>query len=375
MNSQQKTKIFRIAGIALLMVIGGAAGYWGASTGMRAAAELPGAVVVVIAIFFIPACFLVIGFHEAGHAVAGIAMNFDFRMYVVGPLLWDKEETGWKFKWNKNVNTFGGLVICIPPPSPDLSKRFSVYAAGGPLASFLLAAFTFGVHHALLLMFQPGSGLTVIINLLYIISIVSAIVGFITLIPIHSGGFSSDGARMLRLWRGGDSARFEIMLLKIISTSMAGTRPSHYKLDELQEAQSLATKIDAPMGVYLQYYLFYHAFDCQDFERAEQHLARYLEQIEAIPEGVRGSVWVDAAFFYALVKKNEARAVEYLQRYKPSALIPRAMVLATEAGVANLRDDQEKTNRLVQQALAEIPNMIDRGVGIFLREKLLSLRN
>jgi hypothetical protein len=38
-------------------------------------------------------------------------MNFDFRMYVVGPLLWDKEEKGWRFKWNKIVNTFGGFVI------------------------------------------------------------------------------------------------------------------------------------------------------------------------------------------------------------------------------------------------------------------------
>lgn len=370
MDTKQKNKFLRIAGIALLMVMGGAAGYWGAATGMKAAAELPGEVVAAIALLFIPACFLVIGIHEAGHALAGIAVNFDFRMYVVGPLLWDKETTGWKFKWNKNINTFGGMVICIPPPSDDLNKRFSAYAAGGPLASFLLAALAYGAYQVLSGFAPTGAGPIVAGNLLYIISIISAIIFIITMIPVHSGGFSSDGARMLRLWRGGDTARFEIMLLKIISTSMAGTRPSHYSLDDLQEALALAEKIDAPMRVYLQYYFYYRALDNDDVDLAEQHLTAYIGQIEAIPEGVRGSVWIDAAFFYAAIKKDEARAVECFQQYKPSALIPKAIVLATEAAIASLQKDEAKTRTLAQRALAEIPNMIDRGAGILFREKI-----
>jgi hypothetical protein len=365
MNSQSKNKILRGAGLALLMVAGGAAGYWGASTGMKAAAELPGIAVAAIAVLFIPACLLVIGFHEAGHAVAGLAMNFDFRMYVVGPLLWDKEEKGWRFKWNKNVNTFGGFVICIPSPSPDLNKRFAFYAAGGPLASFVLAALAYGAHLLFSTLLQPGVGSAIAINLLYILSVISAIIGFITLVPLHSGGFSSDGARMLRLWRGGEEARFETMLLTIISASMAGTRPAHYNLNELEEAQALAVKTEAPMGVYIQYYLYYHAFDSGDVERAEHHLDRYLEQIESIPEGVRGGVWMDAALFHALVKKDVARAIEYRQRYKPSALIPKAMVHAVDASIASLQGDRAKASALAQQALDEIPNMIDRGIVFF----------
>ncbi len=373
MDATKKNKRVRIAGIVLLILMGGAAGFWGAATGMKAAAALPGEVVAAIALLFIPACFLVIGVHEAGHALAGVAMNFDFRMYVVGPLLWDKETTGWKFKWNKNVNTFGGMVICIPPPSDDLNKRFSAYAAGGPLASFLMAVLAYGAYHVLAGFAVSGAGTIVVSNILYIISILSAIIFIITMIPVHSGGFSSDGARMLRMWRGGDTARFEIMLLNIISASMAGTRPSHYSLEDLEEAQLLAEKIDAPMSVYLQYYFYYRALDNHDVDLAEHHLTRYIEQIEAIPEGVRGSVWIDAAFFYAAVKKDEARAIEYYQLYKPSALIPKAMVLATEAAIANLQNNQEKASLSAQQALAEIPNMIDRGTGLILREKIQEL--
>lgn len=373
MNTKQKNKFARVAGVVLLMIMGGAAGFWGATTGIKAAAELPGEVVAVIALLFIPVCLLVIGVHEAGHALAGVAMNFDFRMYVVGPLLWDKETTGWKFKWNKNVNTFGGMVICIPPPSDDLNKRFSVYAAGGPVASFLLAVVAYIAYHILAGFALSGAGTVVVSNVLYIISIISAIIFIITMIPVHSGGFSSDGARMLRLWRGGDTARFEIMLLKIISTSMAGTRPLHYNLEELQEAQALAERIDAPMRIYLQYYFYYRALDNNDVDLAEQHLNKYIEQIEAVPEGIRGSVWIDAAFFYAFVKRDEARATTYYQRYKPSALVPKATVLATEAAIAHLHHNTEKTKTLAQQALAEIPNMIDRGVGIVLREKVTAL--
>jgi uncharacterized membrane protein len=83
----------------------------------------------------VPLFFIVIGVHAAGHAVAGVWVNFDFKMYVVGPFMWEKELTGWKFKWNKNVNTFGGMAICLPVRTENLPIRFSIYAPSGPIAS------------------------------------------------------------------------------------------------------------------------------------------------------------------------------------------------------------------------------------------------
>jgi hypothetical protein len=373
MRTSRKNKLFRIAGIILLMGVGGIAGYWGGYMGFKASASMSGPVVLATVLLIIPLFFIVIAAHEAGHALAGITMKFDFRMYVVGPFLWDKEQTGWRFKWNKNVNTFGGMVICIPPPVDNLSKRFAVYVAGGPLASLILAAFLCGAYMVLSSVSVSGGWFTVMLNLLYIGSVFSAIIFLLTIVPFHTGGFSSDGARMLRLLRGGDTARFEVLLLNIISASMAGIRPAQYNVHSLQLAQALADQLAAPMGVYLQHYFYYHALDTGDLSRAEEHLNMYLDQLDAIPEGIRDSVWIEAVFFHAWFKKDEARAEEYYQRFKPSALTAKALVLAAEASIALLQHHTEKARLLAEQSLAEIPNMMDRGSGIVLKEQMLGL--
>ncbi|MEY4929845.1 MAG: hypothetical protein RI909_569, partial [Bacteroidota bacterium] len=143
---KKKIKLSSIIAITVFMLIGAAAGYFGAKVGGLAASSLPAPVMITLAILFIPAFFFVIALHEGGHALAGVWMNFDFRMYVVGPFLWDKEQHGWKFKWNKNVNTSGGLVICIPTGTHAMSKRFSVYAAGGPVASVVTALIAYALY-------------------------------------------------------------------------------------------------------------------------------------------------------------------------------------------------------------------------------------
>jgi hypothetical protein len=111
MAQKKKSKILPVIA---MMAAGGAVGFAGAHYGMKLGSGLPNDAILVLAIAVIPVFFLVIGIHEAGHAVAGISQKFDFRMYVIGPFLWDKEQNGWKFKWNKNVNTAGGMVICLP---------------------------------------------------------------------------------------------------------------------------------------------------------------------------------------------------------------------------------------------------------------------
>jgi hypothetical protein len=130
----------------LLMVVGAGVGFMAAKLGLDSAHSASNAQVVAIIILLLPAFFLVVGVHEAGHALAGKLVNFDFRMYVVGPFMWDKEESGWRFKWNKNVNLSGGLVICIPTTTENLAKRFSIYSLGGPAASFILTAFAYGLN-------------------------------------------------------------------------------------------------------------------------------------------------------------------------------------------------------------------------------------
>lgn len=366
-------KVKKIVSVIIMSALGGSGGFFLARMGMETAQTTPIPVVIAMVILFVPTFFFVVAVHEAGHAMAGIQMNFDFRTYVVGPFLWNKEPEGWKFKWNKNVNTSGGLVICLPRGSDDLTKRFSVFAAGGPIASLLLAIVALALHLLVKSAAPLPLALHILSSLLSLIAFLSTAIFAVTIIPLQSGGFSSDGARIFRFMRGGDTARFEVLLLKTISEGMGGLRPLQFNTQELEEAKQLAEKLDAPMGLYIDYFLYQQAADKGDMVKAEEHLKTYLAQIEAIPEGLRGSVWIDAAFFYAYYKKDLATAESFYQQYKPSPLMGLMSLHAAAAAIAFLKEDWVEVRKQVEEALREMPKMMDQGMALVLQEKLKQL--
>ena len=363
-----KKKKSKIVGFILLMILCVVMGFFIGKLGFHAGKSLPWSVVLMLAIAFIPVFFLVIGFHEAGHAVAGVWQKFDFRMYVVGPFMWDKEQEGWKFKWNKNVNTAGGMVICMPTGTENLKNRFSIYAAGGPIASLILA----GLCYLFYVLLPTASHIGF---LFLLIAFFSLLIFVVTIIPLHMGGFTSDGGRILNLQRGGEAARFEVLMLKILSQSSGGVRPSLLDWNELEEASQLGQKLNSPFAVYIQSFFHQSAWDQGNLDLAEQHLMAYIDDIENIPDGIRSIVWLDAAFFYAAAKKDLVKALDYWNRFKPSAIIPKAQVFATEAAIHILENKSAEANSKIDLAMAELPNMIDRGTALALKDKLFFLKN
>jgi hypothetical protein len=353
----------------LLALAGGAVGFFSAQAGIKVAETMPTSVFITLVILFIPSFFLVVALHEAGHALAGVWVNFDFRMYVVGPFLWEKEAGTWKFKWNKNVNTSGGMVLCLPTHSEDLRNRFARFAAGGPLASLVSGGIFAGLYELLTRVYSPVLFMQVMTGWTAILAFLSAVIFLITAIPFHTGGFSSDGARVLRLYRGGAVARFEVLLLKIIATSSAGVRPSQWSVSELEEALTLAREIDAPMRVYLYYFFYHHALDTHNLSRAEEYLNHYITEADAVPPGIRAGIWIEAAFFYAHIKKDLDKATPYWNQYKPSSFIPKALVLGTEAALCQLRGETDQATSLCEKAMTEIPTMLDRGVAMSLKDQ------
>jgi hypothetical protein len=373
MDYKKMKKVFTTA---LLALAGAGVGFMAAKLGMDSAKSGDLSSVIAIVLFFLPVFFLVVGFHEAGHAIAGRWVKFDFRMYVVGPLMWDKEESGWKFKWNKNVNLSGGMVICLPTTSENLAKRFSIYALGGPAASLVLTLLAFAIHQLLSFV---NTGYSTILNMagsvFGLMSFLSLMIFVLTIVPLHTGGFYSDGARALRFLRGGDTSRFEILLMKVISSSSGGIRPRQLSAADLHEAVALGNKLDAPMKVYLLYYLYQFALDENDFDCAEKHLVDYLAQADLIPNGIRSMVYLDAVFFFAYVRRNKEQVTMWWSKYEPSAILPKAQVLATEAAMSYLDKDFNTMQTKIELALKEIPNMIDRGVGIALRDRLIEMKS
>lgn len=371
-----KQKLAKFFSVAVMLIVGGGVGYMAASLGLDSGKSASGMQVLGFIISFLPVFILVIGVHEAGHAIAGTWVNFDFRMYVVGPFLWDKEVSGWKFKWNKNVNVAGGLVICIPNSTENLAKRFSVYSLGGPLASLILTGVAYG---AKLIIEALNTNHTPLLDIsestFTLISFLSLMIFFVTIVPMHMGGFYTDGARALRFLRGGDTARFETLLMSLVAKSYGGVRPRLLSKEEITEALALAEKLNAKTKVYIHYYLHMVAFDEGDLDQAETHLKDYVADIESIPKGLNAGVFLDAAFFYAYARKDLTQAEEYWKQFVPSAMISKAMVLATEAALLNLKNERAQTHAVVEAAMKELPNMMDKGVAIALGEKLDDLKS
>ena len=358
-----------------MLLVWVAVGYFVGRFGLANVPGISPKIILILILLFLPIFLLVIAVHELGHAVTGVMVNFDFTMYVVGPFMWNKENGKWKFGWNKNVNTAGGLVMCLPKSTENLKEKFTAFALGGPLASLLFAAVCWAIAQSLPFQMSAASiPEQVLKSSMYMLSVVSFLIFLITIIPMHLGGFSSDGARALRLMRGGEAARLEVLVLSLATQSSSGMRPRLLDQVKLKEALELAQRIKAPTEVYLHAYFHQAAWDNGDVEISEQHLLNYIEQADEVPEGMRNAVWLDAAFFYALAKKDIATAEKYWGRYKPTAMIPKAQLLATEASFLYARNEHEMAKPKIAAALLELPNMMDKGIALALKEKLVFMQ-
>ncbi|MES2517734.1 MAG: M50 family metallopeptidase [Bacteroidota bacterium] len=371
---KQKNKVSKLLTVLTLALIGGFVGYFIGKMfggGMTKSEISP----IILFVIIMLVSLLVIAWHEAGHAFAGMRVGFDFRMYVVGPFLWERQNGRWEFRWNKDINKAGGLVLCLPKDSVDLSRRFSILAAAGPISSLLLSIVAYGLYWFLFR--NNANHFTGFIVGKYIFistALMSLLIFIVTAIPSKMGGLYSDGARVLRFQRGGDTARFEILMMKIIAETTSGTRPKLLRTDELEEVLEIAKRQNEPFGVYTHSFLYQNAFDNGDVEKAEKHLLDYIAEAENIPEGFRNMVWLDAAFFYAYTQRNYTVAEEYWHQFKPSSIIPKAQILATEASLSFLKKDFLTALSKIELATKELPNMLDKGLSIALNEKLMLLK-
>lgn len=205
------------------------------------------------------------------------------------------------------------------------------------------------------------------------------------LVMLISGGLGALAAKM-GMGAATDMSASQIITLAILllpayllvvaaheaGHALAGVWPRELNKNDLNEALRLGNQLNAPMKVYLHSYLHQAALDEGDTDSAEMHLQDYLAEIESIPKGLRGMAHLDAAFFYAYARKDLEQAEKYWKQFVPSAMIPKAQVLATEAAIGKLKNEPD-TDVKIEQALKQIPAMSDRGNGIALKEKLMHL--
>ncbi len=307
------------------------------------------------------AFLLVLALHELGHVLAGLAVGFDFRMYTVGPFMIEKEEGKLLFKWNKNLNTFGGLALCLPQNTENLAPKFIRFAAGGPVASLCWAMLAFGVGQALPTS-PEGSfwmGTALLSAFFGLSAIFSLIIFVLTIIPMKSGGFYSDGGRILNLWKGGQQAQLEVILLQALAQSMTGTRIREIDIKPLQKA--LDFQVDTPFKAYIHSFLYLYFLDTHQPQEAGTHLDVYTQYLPQIPGGYQAALWLEKTYYTARYEEDADTARTYFDNAIIGAVIPKAQIFRAEAALALAEDKPKLALQKAEAAIAALPKSMDKG--------------
>ena len=336
-------------------VIGGLAAKYGFGN-LKAAPWSGGQKLSLLALLPV-AWLLAVLAHELGHVLLGRLNGFVFHWLAVGPFMWKQEAGRLRFSWNKDLNTAGGMALCVPPDQHDLRRRFIAFALGGPLASVVFAAVALGLYallpttaSALARVLGAGLGLS---------GGISALLALATLIPMHTGGFYSDGARALNLWRNGPAGQLEVALQSALIPSMAGIRPRELPTELLQAGTRLPQEL--PFKLFMFHYLYLISLDKGELEPAAAHLAQYRERLEILPEALRGSVWLESAFFAAAYQHDLPAAQAFFAQYKPSPSIQADVPARAEAALARAAGNAELARAKAELALRELPKNLDKG--------------
>ena len=313
--------------------------------------------------------FLVITVHELGHLLGGRLARFRFLLLVVGPLKVTRGPDGLAFALNRSLPLAGGLAASGPTPDDleNLPRRSALMVAGGPMASFVLGGTGLTAYRALAEApaLETAQGLVVLTWLLMLTGVASAAIGVITLIPGKTGGFMTDGARLLQVLRGGPAAEAEIAVQTLVAWSTGGVPPAAWLPDVIERA------LEAPPGpfqVVAHHFAWRHAIHTGDLDGERHHRAELLERLDQAPDPVRAGLLLDMATQCAISGEAEdARTLYDRVNLRGAILDPhadplaRAALAAAEGRVDEARTCVAEAERLLVRAMDPGTMELDRG--------------
>ncbi|MEI6410057.1 MAG: M50 family metallopeptidase [Bacteroidota bacterium] len=325
--------------------------------GPPSSAALP----LYIAIGFF-AAWLSIAFHELGHLTAGLLQGFRMALYVAGFLGVRGTANGVRVYLNRNAALMGGIAATVPQTferGQDLRLKFVRIVAAGPLASLLLSVIAGTAFYAIFSQPVETSVSLTVRALGFMLLLTGAISGLIfiaTLIPTRSGGFMSDGARLISLLSKGENARYEEANLAITAMLGAGKLPGDYPADML--ARLLTRAPDNLLGLNGHYFAFTHHLDRGETKKAWPLAQAIQTHIDAIPGPFQAHYLKDVVFFYAfLAEDRDAAQACWASIQKAAEKAPDAATFRVKAALALLENDVEQAKDFAEKGMAKLADL------------------
>ena len=302
-----------------------------------------------------PVGWLMVMWHELGHAVGGWWNGWRLYLLAAGPLRWMRSGTELQVRWNDRMALWGGLTVMAPVSagSADAVRAGLVrMVLGGPLFS-LIGAVVLLVPAYLWEDGDPSWRL-----LLWWAGGLSFLIFVVTLIPMTTGGFRNDGKWLVDLL-GNDRAGIErICSLAMLAGLSQSSRPRDWPRDlVLACAPELGDHTaDGVSAALLR--CCYHE-DKQELGEAREWIADALAGRRAWPEIKRPILYATAALVHAKLG-DAGRAREYFDEAGDGGggLLDEYTMLHTKAFVLAAEGDRTAAREAALAALERLPKQI-----------------
>jgi hypothetical protein len=326
-----------------------------------------GALAAVLLLVFLIVLFC----HEFGHLMAGRLVGFRSFLLIVGPVRFERSGDRWGVHLNKDLALAGGLAASAPMDTRDLRRRTAVMVAGGPVASALVALGA-GLAPYMLGPIRTTSsfGDVLLFETVSTLALMSAAIALVTLLPYRTAGFLSDGARLLRLIRGGPVAARDSAIQAILGSTLSGLRPRDWDPELLRAACEL--RDGSMFELTALQFAQMHAADSGHTEESLIQLRQLLPHVERLPKMMRGGVHLDAARQFALAGHLEEARRHRALAAGPAIGAPHLQPLADAALLAAEGRDAEAL-ALLPPIRPMLARSFDRGGAKWMTDSLDAL--
>jgi len=322
----------------------------------------PALMFILLPLFF----FAAIACHEAGHVVAALLEKLSVQQIAVGPWLLACETEGFCLRRRDlSMKALAGFVSAVPTRADNLGRRHFVFTIGGPLVSLVIGMAC--LIAACILnrtsraqptpMLEMGWPLTAYwiprswTAAFLMMGALPSLEGFLlSVVPGHVSGWPNDAALLLD-WKHDSRASERRWILTALGIQAAkGVPPRDWQGALIERALEL--RDHTPNDALANMFGHLHAFACGAFERAGELLDLALQQRAGYPAESLATLFLDAAFFESVVRRNAVAARSWLDEAINQGA-DRHACRRVEAGVLFAENRYAEAQTIVEQALLD----------------------
>lgn len=307
--------------------------------------------------------------HEAGHAIAGLAVGYKPLLFGLGPLRFERGGDGWFLRWGGWLDGVGGFAFMLPPaevrPSP---RREALYVLGGPLANLITGV------PVLLLASTAPPGPWMVLGLGF--GAAGLVIGVFNLLPLKvgTGAWLSDGAQLVQLYRDPEYTSGVLRIQRLMQWSMSGQRLRDMPTSLLPERPLPDPASDSLLDLYDVYVRHAVAIERGEAGRARDCARWWVANWPRTDPDMRNVVALCMAMHAALIEDDLA----LLQAWRPLVTDDPLTDLSSyqawlDAEIAFREGRQAEARTLLAKARAALPRIREAGTRVVVTEYLDAL--